>query len=148
MSQRRSEIDELRAELRRLRREVSQRIIKPPKGSAGSLTRRIAITGGNTLATGQDGILYESSEITSVPSAYDPSVDTTFIDGIGRGIYYLNGVSQGYVLVVNDGRSGSVINFDLLGGDDYDVGDVATTVSIEVSGGGGTTVTAYVIGFI
>lgn len=143
-----NEAAELWAEIRRLRREVAQRVIKPPKGAGGSVTKRIAIVEGNTLATGQDGIVYEASEITSVPSAYDPSTDTSFIDGIGRGILYVNGVSQGYVLVVNDGRSGSVINFDLLGGSDFDVGDVATTVDIAVSGGGGTTVTCYVIGFI
>lgn len=148
MSQRRTDVDRLREDLQRIRREVSQRIVKPPKGAAGSVTRRIAIAGGNTLATGQDGIKFSSSTIASVPSAYDPTVTSTFIDGIGRGTYYVNGVSQGYVLVVNDGRSGSLVNFDLLGGTDYDVGDVATTVSIDVSGGGGTTVTAYVIGFI
>lgn len=121
-----------------------------PSRWAGGATdvKRIQMVGGNTLATGQAGIKYASSEITSVPSAYDPEVDTSFIDGIGRGLLFVNGAYVGYVLVVNDGRSGSVINFDLLGGSSADIGDAGTVVDIPVSGGGDATVSCYVIGFI
>lgn len=61
----------------------------------------LSIVGGNTLETGQAGIVYTTS-VASVPSAYDPDVTSTFIDGIGRATLYKNGVAQaGYVLVVN-----------------------------------------------
>ncbi len=119
------------------------------KSAAGASSfNTISIIGGNTLSTGQIGIKYSSSLITSVPSAYDPTVTTSFIDGIGRGTLFINGVSQGIVLVVNDTRGGAV-TFDLLGtSDGADVGYAGSPVSIDVSGGGGTTVSAYPIAFL
>jgi len=64
-------------------------------------TRWIVIDKGNTLEEGSDGIKYVAS-VTSVPTAYDPDAVDTFIDGVGRGTLYLQGVAQtGYVLVVN-----------------------------------------------
>jgi hypothetical protein len=79
---------------------------------------RILIDRGNTLDDGSTlGVKYSSSEITSVPSAYDPTVTSSFIDGIGRGTLYRNGVSLGYVLVVNDNGHGNALAFALFAGD-------------------------------
>jgi hypothetical protein len=65
---------------------------------------RLVIDKGNILETGEDGIVFATSEITSVPSAYDPTVDDSFIDGIGRGYLYVNGAARDdMVLIVNDG---------------------------------------------
>ena len=100
----------------------------------------LTITGGNTLETGQDGINYASGTISSVPSAYNPNVDTTFIDGIGRGVLYKNGVAQtGYVLIVNDDR-GTFRNALLV------TDGPITTGSVLIAGPGGTFVTAYTVG--
>jgi hypothetical protein len=101
------------------------------------------IVTGNTLATGQSGIK-KTTTITNVPSAYDPTVTSSFIDGIGRGTLWINGVSQGLVLIVNDGGGGSNVNFDLVGGSDPDVcSPVAATVSLTVGGDPNVKVTAY-----
>ena len=137
------EIAALRAEIRRLRHEVYQRPIKPPKGATTS-DLRLVIDRGNTLVTTQLGIVYSSTAITDVPSAYDPTVTSSFIDGIGRATLYVNGTSQGYVLVCNDGTSGSAINFDLLGDTDADVCRAVATKTLTVAGDPNTTVTAYI----
>jgi hypothetical protein len=108
---------------------------------------RIVIDRGNTLATGQLGIKFSSSPISNVPSAYDPTVDTSFIDGIGRGTLYSDGVSLGLVLVMNaTSLTGTVssINFDLLGGSDPDVcSPITGTSSLTVGGDPLVTVTVY-----
>lgn len=127
-----------------LRRRVTQR---PDPILAPIIVRRILIKDGNTLDTGQDGIKYEGTEITSVPSAYDPNTTSSFIDGIGRGQMEENGVvSSGYVLVVNDTRSG--FGHALLGDNGLEDGPdkpwAFRAVSIPVSGGG--TVSAWVVG--
>lgn len=110
-------------------------------------TIKIVIDRGNTLDTAQLGIKYASTLISSVPSAYDANVNTSFIDGIGRGTLYRNGVQQtGYVLVVNDSRSS--FGHALLGDNaDTDGPDEVwgfTAVAIPVAGGG--TVSAWVVG--
>ncbi len=88
-----------------LRRRLEQRpVLSSPKAP---VARRIFIDRGNTLDTGQLGIKWASSQIDEVPSAYDPNSGTSFMDGIGRGQLEINGILQsGYVLVVNDTRSG------------------------------------------
>lgn len=108
---------------------------------------RIVVGGGNTLASGQDGINYSASTITDVPSAYDPSTAPSCIDGVGYGDLYIDGVYQGAVLLVNDGSNGTSIDYDLLGGSgDQDVGrPVAATASLTVGGDPATTVTAYIL---
>lgn len=120
-----------------LRRRVTQRpdpIIAP---RAPYLT--VTIVGGNTLETGQNGVIYAGT-VESVPSAYDPDVTSSFVDGIGRGTLYINQIAQsGYVLVVNDDR-GSFRNA-LIADDVVWVGDA---VAIPVAGGG--TVRAYPVG--
>lgn len=139
------EIDALWREIRRLQQALAQRPLRVV-ASGTSRTFRITITGGNTLATGQAGIKFSSSAITNVPTAYDPSVDTSFIDGIGRGTLFINGVSQGFVLVCNDGSNGSAVNFDLQGvvGDADVINVTSATKSLTVGGDPNTTVTAYV----
>ncbi len=109
-------------------------------GAGASHLYTISVTGGNTLASGQTGIKYDATADDAVPSAYDPSVTSTFIDGIGRGILSIDGVPQsGSVLIANAGGGG--IDFALVA---TDIIVVASTVDIPVTGGGGTTVTAYI----
>jgi hypothetical protein len=135
-----NEIAHIRQELVRLRAEIMKRPTRiSPVG--GNALKTITITGGNTLASGQAGIKASASEITSVPSAYDPNVDTSFIDGIGRGTLRINGTLQtGSFLVVNDTNSPiarALVQSDVIA--------VWNTVSIAVSGDpNGATVTAYV----
>lgn len=97
----------------------------------------LGIDRGNTLVTGQFGIKHVTTTITSVPSAYDPNVTSSFIDGIGRAQLIKDGVIQdGFVLVCNDARS--------LWRSAFVAGDaVATTGAVLLSYGAGT-VTAYV----
>jgi hypothetical protein len=103
-------------------------------------TLLLVIDVGNTLETGQDGIVYYEGTLPDVPSAYDPNVTSSFIDGIGRATLYKNGVAQdGYVLVVNDNR-GSFRNA-LFENDPTTTGGA---VPIPVSGGG--SVQAYTAG--
>lgn len=103
----------------------------------------LTITGGNTLADAVTLGIKKVSTISSVPSAYDPNVDTTFIDGIGRGTLELDGVAQsGFVLIVNDGRLASPVTFAL-----FATGRVAcfAVSSILISGSAtGASVTVYV----
>jgi hypothetical protein len=109
--------------------------------------QKIVIDQGNTLDTDELGIKYEATAIDEVPSAYDPDATTSFIDGIGRGTLWVNGIAQtGYVLVVNDARSS--FGHALLGDNSYEDGpDEAWAfyqVAIPVAGGGA--VVAWVVG--
>lgn len=134
------DVRKLRDDLEKLRRRLEQRPVLAT-GKGGSPVRTILIDGGNTLEEGSNGINYEAS-VTSVPSAYDPDVTSTFIDGIGRGTLYVDGVAQdGYVLVVNS-NDGTWRNALL--GDDQDVVAAGGPISIPVDGGG--TVSAYTCG--
>lgn len=133
----RDSIWELRAEVERLRRRVEQR---PVLQTAVTLPayRLITIDKGNTLETGQDGILYQAS-VTSVPSVYDPNVTSSFVDGIGRGTLYINGVAQtGYVLVVNSDQ-GSFRNA-MFHNDVF-----VSTGSVRISAGGTDFVICYTV---
>jgi hypothetical protein len=114
------------------RNSVSPTIIKASGGEVPE--KRVIVLDGNTLATGQDGINYTASEITDIPSDYDPDSPFSGIDGVGRGALYTSGSFSGYVLVVNDGSGGTTIDFDLLGGaESQDVASVATTKSVTVA---------------
>ena len=65
----------------------------------------LQIDKGNILDDGSDGIKFSSTLITSI-AAYDPNVNTSFVNGIGRARIVKNGeIQDGYVLVVNDIRS-------------------------------------------
>jgi hypothetical protein len=98
-------IAQLNAKIRALSARLDQRPVIQTMTPA-VISYLCYVTGGNSLTNSSlSGIKHSSSEIASVPSAYDPNVDTTFIDGIGRGILAINGVTQsGYVLIVNDTR--------------------------------------------
>ena len=98
----------------------------------------ILIDQGNVLASGQNGVKYIAT-VASVPSAYDPTVTSSFIDGIGRGTLYIDGVSQGYVLVANT-SSGSIGSIALLTGDTIAVASVG---SIANAGAGAASVVVY-----
>ena len=98
---------------------------------------------GNILSTGQNGIKWADSTITSFPSAYDADTMTSFIDGVGRGVLSVDGVVQaGYVLVLND--MGSGIGNALLG-DGFDRCSVLGAVSVQV-GASADYVAAYRVG--
>ncbi len=110
-------------------------VIYPRGGASDTSFAEVQIVGGNTLADGSPGIKYVDAGVAAVPSAYDPSVTTSFIDGIGRGVLFIDGVPQaGYVLVVADNRSS--IHYALKGGVSANGEYVATptTVSIPVTG--------------
>lgn len=114
-------------------------LIVPRSAAAASDYLKVIIKDGNTLDTGQDGVKYEATEIDSVPSAYDPDVDSSFIDGIGRGTLLINNVAQeGYVLVINSPQGG--LGNAVRDGDEVWVQD---TIAIPVDGGG--TVQVYTI---
>lgn len=119
-----------------LRRRLEQRAISQPQRPSHDL--RVTIVDGNTLSTGQLGIKWSGTAITSFSSAYDPAVTSAFPDGIGRGTLTIDGYLQtGYVLVVNDASSG--IGHALLVGD-----QCAALGSISMPVGSGTaTVLAY-----
>ena len=103
----------------------------------------VYIDRGNILSTGQNGIKWAGSFITSFPSAYDANTMTSFIDGVGRGVLAIDGVVQdGYVLVLND--MGSGISNALIG-DGFDRCSVLGPVSIQV-GASADYVTAYRVG--
>ncbi len=115
----------------------------PSRWSGGSVAQlyTISVTGGNTLASGQAGIKYDVTADDAVPSAYDPNVTSSFIDGIGRGVLSIDGVAQsGFVLIANAGGGG--ITFALVGTDTVVVS--SAPITIPITGGGGTTVSAYV----
>ena len=131
------ELDQLRAEVRALSARLDQR----PLQTAGKRPYTyVQIVSGNILSSGGVGVLYEDPFVTSVPSAYDPNVTSSFVDGIGRGTLFINAVAQaGYVLVVNDNR-GSFRNAVTI----FDVVWVGDPVLIDVDGGG--TIQAYPFG--
>ena len=133
-----NKIKDMQQEINLLRRRIEQRPLI--LGTSASVKyRTVVIDRGNILETGQHGIKFETV-VTSVPSAYDPNVTSSFIDGIGRGTLYVNGVVQdGYVVVVND-WSGTFQNA-LVNGDPIFAGG---PISIDVDGGG--TVKAYTAG--
>ena len=130
MSNYAKELADLRAETRRLRHEMYQRPLRPPRTRSG--VYRLTIVGGNTLDDAvTDGIVYESTPIATVPSLYDPNVTSTFIDGIGRATLSIDGVAQsGYVLVVHDSDA-TVISDCLFAGDVCLTSPVTTTILLS-----------------
>lgn len=130
--------DSIAREIESIKRRLHQRPVLTV--TAAAVEYRIGqVLDGNTLETGQDGIQYSDDVITSVPSAYDPDVDDSFIPGIGRGPLSINGVLQpGNVLFVNDPRG--VNGNDVVASDNFYAGG---PVAISVDGGG--TVLAYTV---
>jgi hypothetical protein len=109
----------------------------------------IETIGGNILATGETGVKWAA--VSSVPSQYDPQVDTSFCDGIGVGYLKMNGAyidlpAGGHrkVLIVND-SSGGFSTRALLAGDTF---RTVCSKQISVAGGGGLYVEAFLVNFI
>jgi hypothetical protein len=119
-------------------REVTGRISPGPC----IVDRTVRIIGGNELdAEPYLGIKYVYTEITDVPTAYDPDTEDEFIDGIGRGWLYLNNIIQPKrVLIVNDARGsgGTLIEHDRI----Y----ASTPIRLTVGADPLVTVVAYVAG--
>lgn len=83
----------------------------------GSGLYTLEIDRGNTLSDGVTlGIKWASPAPTTVPTLYDPAVDTAFVDGIGRATLRIDGVSQGKVLVAHYDGNGSPLNLALFQG--------------------------------
>lgn len=132
-------IQRLEKQIADLERRLAQR---PPVFTvkAGVKIRWVVVDKGNTLETSQDGVKYVA-DVSSVPSAYDPDVTSSFVDGIGRGTLFVDGIAQdGYVLIVND-DSGSMRNALVTS----DVAWVGEPRAIPV-GGGPQSVQAYPVG--
>ncbi len=136
------EFDSLAREVQKLRQELAKRPVRHPAGGGATAQTRLTITGGNTLDDGVTlGIKRLTTAVASVPSAYDPAVTSSFIDGIGRAQMVVNNVTQsGYVLVVNDSRSG--VGGALVATDRT---TTLSSVAIPIAGDpDGATVTCYV----
>jgi hypothetical protein len=97
------EIRLLKEQVRALSQRIEQRpVVQTVKPQS---IYYLIIDKGNILDSGQDGIKFSTTLITSMP-AYDPNVTSSFIDGIGRAQLVKDGAIQsGYVLVCNDLRS-------------------------------------------
>jgi hypothetical protein len=138
----RREYEELRRELARVKQELAQRPLFGGGGAGAPNTiYTLQIIGGNTLDDAvTDGVKYVGT-LTDVPSIYDPDVDTTFVDGIGRAALFIDGVLQsGNVLVLHDSSGGSIV--DALFADDICLSSPAT-VSLPLSGDPTQSVTLY-----
>lgn len=98
----------------------------------------LVIDKGNIITpSAQDGIIHVGTQINSVPSAYNPNVTSSFIDGIGRARLVRDGAIDltNYVLVCSDVRSlwqSSLLQNDAI--------STTGTAQIAVSGGGFVTV--------
>lgn len=146
------EVDHLRAEVRRLRRALSQRPVKSPKFGNPQI-HVLKIIDGNTVFNSGGVTLYGISRVSSiatVPSLYDPnSVGGTpglftAIAGIGRATLYTNGVLQsGYVLVAL--TAASPITTALV---ENDIAQTVTAISIPLASDATQFVTAYVPVFV
>lgn len=138
-------IESLEREVRTLRQNLAQRIVKPPKGAASTPSiYHLTIIGGNTLSDGSTtGIVWKSPAPTTVPSLYNPDVDTTFVDGIGRAQLFINGALQtGNVLVANYNGNGSPNQLALAGGNI--VMAYPATITLPLVSDATQTVTLYV----
>lgn len=116
------------------------------RGGGSSPFTVCSIIGGNTLDSLQPGILYDAS-VVSVPTLYDPDVDTSFIDGIGNAFLFTDNVmSANKVLIVNAGTTyGSPVAYPLVEGlIVYVTGTVTLTVDDDVT----ASQTVYVVGIL
>jgi hypothetical protein len=97
------EIRMLKEQVRSLSQRIEQRpVVQTVKAPS---IYYLIIDKGNVLDSGQDGIKFSTTLITSMPT-YDPNAASSFIDGVGRAQLVKDGAIQpGYVLVCNDLRS-------------------------------------------
>ena len=132
----------LTAEVRALRQELTQRPLRGGGGGSSALYT-LDIDRGNTLSDGSTlGIKWASPAPTTVPSLYDPTVTSSFVDGIGRATLRINGVSQGLVLVAHYTGNGSPLTLALRQG--LVVVSSPATVSLPLLGDPTQSVTLYV----
>jgi hypothetical protein len=137
------EIQQLWRELKDLRASIAQRPLRVAPGGSVALYQ-LYIIGGNTLSDSvTDGIVYEAAGLVEVPDLYDPDIDTTFIDGIGRAELYINGVAEASnVLVAHyDGNGGPLVRALFA---DQVVLTTASTVTLPLDSDPTQTVTLYV----
>lgn len=138
----RREFEEMRRDIRRLQQELTKRPLTGGGGGTSKL-RMLTIIGGNTLSDGSTlGIKWKNPAPTTVPSLYDPTVDTTFIDGIGRATLTVDGTSQGTVLVAHYSGNGSAYQLALFAGDV--IVTSTATVSLPLASDATQSVTLYV----
>lgn len=136
------EFNALVREVGLLRQELAQRPLRGGGGGSSSLYT-LEIDRGNTLSDGSTlGIKWASPAPTTVPSLYDPTVTSSFVDGIGRATLRINGVSQGLVLVAHYSGNGSPLTLALFSG--QVVLTSAATVALPLSGDPTQSVTLYV----
>lgn len=139
----RQQVAELRREIAHLKDQIAKRPLKS-KGGVTSAIYTLEIDRGNVLSDAVTlGIVWASSAPTSVPSLYNPNVDTSFIDGIGRATLYINNTAQsGYVLVAHYSGNGSPLTLAL--SQTQLVLTSAATVSLPLVSDATQTVTLYV----
>ncbi len=142
-------------ELLRLRKEVDRLTYHtkeiPSRWAGGAVkVRKLFIIDGNTVYAPAPyyGIKRSGTLITTVPSLYDPNAYSSTpgsfsaVDGIGRAIVYVDGISDGtFVLVVHDTRS---LHPNAMVNGDYTTAN--GTVSIPV-GAGPDVINCYTIDF-
>lgn len=125
------------------RDDVRVPVVVPKGGGSGPAQISLVIIGGNTLSdTFTAGIKWALSGVTTVPSLYDPTVDTTFVDGIGRAYLYVDDVLQGIVLVGNYSGNGGPITGPLVA--DSILFGAAVTVHIPLASDATKGVDVYV----
>lgn len=90
-----------------------RKLVVPPKGGSGaSPNLRLEVVDGNTLSDGVTlGGKWATPAPTTVPSLYNPNVDSSFIDGIFRAHLYMDDVLQADLVLVAhwDGNSSPLI---------------------------------------
>ena len=70
-------------------------------GGVASPVLRIQIIGGNPMASGIESLQYAAT--VTVPQVYDPDVDTSYVQGLGNGWLFIDGIRQpNRVLVRHD----------------------------------------------
>lgn len=102
------EILALQARIERLERDLAAVPSRFAGGSSEPAVYTLEIIDGNTLSDAVTvGGVWASSPVTSVPDAYDPDIDDTFIDGICRANLYRDNELVGKVLVAHYSGNGS-----------------------------------------
>jgi hypothetical protein len=110
----RQQLAEMRRQIASLKDQIAKRPLRVKGG--GTALHTLAIDRGNTLDDGITlGIKYADPAPTTVPSLYT-TADTSFVDGIGRATLYIDGVSQGLVLVAHYAGNGSPYVLALVSG--------------------------------
>ena len=136
---------ELRRRLERIERDMDRIPSRLASGAETTALRSLMIDRGNDATIGNNlkGIVYNPSPITPT-AVYDPNTDTTFPDGLGRGILFVDGVQQaGYVLVLHN-FSGAP--FPVIAGDLVRI--AGTTTLTYDPGSGPVSMTAYLFDYV